>query len=93
MTDEYRIMLVDGDSPAIEGEPITGLVWVGESGRPSKAIIQRKIANQWEDVSPVWEIPLVSKYIVGEMNDGAVYDMINNRPSYWVKGKGWHDAT
>ena len=93
MTDEYRIMLVDGNSPAIEGELITGLAMhtVYPWPETTKAIIQRKVGNVWEDVQLMRHIPLVWKHVVGEIDDGVVYTMVDGEPSYWVKGKGWRE--
>ena len=69
--DEYRILAIDGMSPDIRDTKIGGLAF--HLDNPFKAIIQKKVGNEWVDV----EFPIVFKHLI----DGAQYDLVNGKPS------------
>ncbi len=80
MTD-HRLLLIHELSEPIIGAEVSGLVMVLD--RPYKAIVQREIDGEWEDV----EVPIVFKWAFGELDDGVLYDVINGTPCTRIKNK------
>ena len=79
---EYKVLLIDEDSPAIKGCLIQGLNYTDDNGKIWKAIIQKKVEDQWEDLILT---DFDYRYMVGNMESSTLQPIINGKPCVEVK--------
>ena len=77
MKDEYRLLLIDPRSPAIEGSLIDGLAYHYPHENPFKAIVQKNVNGEWIDI--IIE-RFEHRYMEGDMDSATLKYMINDKP-------------